>query len=318
MGPTLSIIIVYYDALDKLLKTLECLTQVTYDHAKIELIIVNNSSSSIEIPESIKCRLNAIKVLSPGFNSGYAGGNNFGYSQSSGETVLFLNPDIFVEPDSIQKLVSALAKYPYWGAAMGKLMQYDWETQKNLSLVDSVGLSIHRNFRGFDIGQGESENGKYSSETVIGAVSGAAFFSKRSALENVQRRDGYVFDPKFFAYKEDVDLSIRLRRSGYDLIYVPIVFGYHCRSWKGRKDRREVGAFSRYHSFKNRYLLMAKHMSLATFLLNLPILAVQELGLFVYVVAFERDIISAYGAVIKDMIPILKHRIRRFSKGSSI
>ena len=311
MIPTVSVIIVFYEGLDKLFYCIDSLMNISFDLKRIELIIVNNSTTSIDISDTTRSRFHRMILVSPGFNSGYAGGNNFGYAQSQGEFVFFLNPDVFLEPNALEGTISALVRHPDWGAAMGKLLHYDWNMRASTTVIDSVGLIVKWNYRGFDRGQREQDNGQFSNGESIDAISGAAFFCRRSALQDIYHKDGYIFDESFFAYKEDVDLSIRLRNMGYDLRYLPILFGYHCRTWAARRKRGEVSVFTRYHSFKNRYLLIAKHMSLMSFLLSLPLMALQEFALLIYIHIFETDIKSAYRKVIKDATVIVGTRFLR-------
>lgn len=49
----------------------------------------------------------------------------------------------------------------------------------------------------------------------IDAAHGCAFLIKRTALERVKG-----FDPKFFAVHEEVDLSMRIREAGYQIVSV--------------------------------------------------------------------------------------------------
>lgn len=43
-----------------------------------------------------------------------------------------------------------------------------------------------------------------------------------------------LFDESFFMYKDDTDLSWRVRRAGWDIVHHPELLGYHCRGWQSR------------------------------------------------------------------------------------
>ncbi len=58
----------------------------------------------------------------------------------------------------------------------------------------------------------------------------------RPVIDRLINSDGFVFDERFFMYKEDVDLCLRIRRLGYRITVHPDLPAYHCRGWK--KDRK--------------------------------------------------------------------------------
>jgi GT2 family glycosyltransferase len=70
---------------------------------------------------------------------------------------------------------------------------------------------------------------------------------------------GQVFDEDFFLYKEDIELSLRLRKNGWKLLYEPKVRAFHCRGWGGR--RREVPLALRLAAARSEVLLYRKHPS---------------------------------------------------------
>jgi GT2 family glycosyltransferase len=63
---------------------------------------------------------------------------------------------------------------------------------------------------------------------------GALMFCRRSALEEVALRGAEVFDETFFMYKEDIDLSLRLRRKGWTMGFCGHLHCYHGRGWTSR------------------------------------------------------------------------------------
>jgi N-acetylglucosaminyl-diphospho-decaprenol L-rhamnosyltransferase len=68
-----------------------------------------------------------------------------------------------------------------------------------------------------------------------------------------------VFDESFFMYKEDIDLSLRLRKKGWKLLYAPTVEAFHARGWAG--NRKEISHRIRCLASKNDILLNLKHRS---------------------------------------------------------
>lgn len=79
---------------------------------------------------------------------------------------------------------------------------------------------------------------------------------RKKALDEVLLQGGAIFDPSFYMYKEDIDLSLRLRRKGWSLMYVPSLVAYHCRGWK--KERKDVPKAYRLLSARNEMRLYAR------------------------------------------------------------
>jgi GT2 family glycosyltransferase len=70
---------------------------------------------------------------------------------------------------------------------------------------------------------------------------------------------GPVFDPDFFLYKEDIELSLRMRKAGWQLLYDPRLLAYHGRGWN--KKRGEMAVKLRCMAAANEILLYKKHPS---------------------------------------------------------
>jgi N-acetylglucosaminyl-diphospho-decaprenol L-rhamnosyltransferase len=75
---------------------------------------------------------------------------------------------------------------------------------------------------------------------------------RREALEDVTRGEP-LFDPRFVMYKEDLDLSFRLRRAGWRTVYDGGLEVLHCRGWS--PDRRTMPAWARRRSLINEWRL---------------------------------------------------------------
>jgi GT2 family glycosyltransferase len=67
-----------------------------------------------------------------------------------------------------------------------------------------------------------------------------------------------VFDSDFFLYKEDIELSLRLRKLGWSLLYDPRLTAYHCRGWNSRNNMSRA---LRIVAAESEVLLYKKHPS---------------------------------------------------------
>ncbi len=109
------------------------------------------------------------------------------------------------------------------------------------------------NGRHFDVGAGETDDGRFDRPAEIFGVSGCAALFRTEALVDARISTGF-FDDDFFVYREDVDLAWRLRGRGWTARCVPAA-----RAWHRRRNlperRREMSALANLHSVKNRFLL---------------------------------------------------------------
>jgi hypothetical protein len=88
-------------------------------------------------------------------------------------------------------------------------------------------------------------------------------------------RDIGLFDEKFFAYYEDVDISFRARLAGWNILYEPRAVVFH----HVGKTSSKLGSFTRYHATKNFYLLYAKNMPGWLYWRYLPLFTIQAVRL---------------------------------------
>lgn len=107
-------------------------------------------------------------------------------------------------------------------------------------LLNGVGTGLNESGEGYDIGYGVPDGeGFPEAEPVKGFCGGAALL-RRESLEEVG-----LFDPRYFAYYEDTDLSWRLRRAGWQVSAAPLAVVHHAFGASG-------GGGSRLHVFLDR------------------------------------------------------------------
>ena len=178
---------------------------------------------------------------------------------------LCLNPDASLEPDSLEKMVEAMEESPESGAVTPLIIRAD-DNLKRITpeVVDSAGIWFNKELRHFDRFQ-EKELSTLSlkAEYVFGGT-GAALFLRKECLQDLQivssNSDLELFDPNFFAYREDADLAWRLSRLGWKTLFWPEATVLHQR--KVTPDRRSILP-DRINSLgvQNRFLLQLKNFS---------------------------------------------------------
>ena len=103
-------------------------------------------------------------------------------------------------------------------------------SKNNPNIIDAIGISIDELGDAYQIGYNEVDNGQYDiPQDIFGACACSALY-RVELLKQIG-----LFDPDFFAYYEDVDLSWRARIDGWESVYVPTSIVYHIHSASGSK-----------------------------------------------------------------------------------
>lgn len=186
-------------------------------------------------------------------NVGFCQGNNIGLSlvPKKVDYILFLNPDAYLKPAFIQEAIALMDRpeASKVGALSGLLLGYDNAKQNPTGRVDSSGIFRTWYGRWYDRDQGSLyEERRYKREEVP-ALCGALMFCRHQALNSVLLGPNQVMDLAFYMYKEDIDLSLRLQKRGWNLLFDPSLSAYHCRGWQ--QDRKKVARHFRLLSAKN-------------------------------------------------------------------
>jgi len=125
--------------------------------------------------------------------------------------VLLLNNDAELEKDCLARLVEALEGKPECGMAVPKLLEWS-----NPDYLDGAGDEFLLGGGAFRVGQGELDRGQHDNVEFVLSACGAAALFRRSLFDDI----GY-FDEDFFAYREDVDLSLRAQFRKHRCVFVP-------------------------------------------------------------------------------------------------
>jgi GT2 family glycosyltransferase len=234
-----------------------CLGALAQQTAAVhEIIIVDCGSENRNTLLSLGGREGVTLVETS--NIGFSRANNLGMEFVSPQTdfVVFLNPDTFLIPDFVATALKICLDNPRAGIVSGKLNGYDITQSVPTGRLDSTGIFRKWYGRWFDRGQGEQDQGQYNAPALVPALCGALLFCRMTAL---QALSGPAFDPDFFLYKEDIELCLRMRKVGWQLLYHPRLLAYHGRGWN--KKRRAMPVGLRYTAAANEILLYKKHPS---------------------------------------------------------
>lgn len=223
-----------------------------------EVIVVDNGGTDgATEPLAV---LDRVTVVRPGSNLGFAGGCNAGLARAKGDVVFFLNQDAVLAPEALARL-ARVALDPEVGVATGSVRLAD-----DPGRLNSSGNPFH--FLGFSWsgGFGEPVPAHDVCREVTGA-SGAAMAVRRSLLDEL---GGFAED--YFAYHEDLELSLRCRLRGLAVVYVPDAVVIH--RYEMSRNPSKFFLMER-----NRLFLVASLYERRTLALLLPALVATEVGM---------------------------------------
>ncbi len=255
MIPPVYVIIVSHNSADVLPVCLAALSRQTTPVAGI--IVVDSGSTDRGYLEALRSREGIVLIESE--NIGFARANNLGMAvvPADAGAVVFMNPDTIVQDDFTGCLSRLFNIHRQAGIVTGKLLGYDPVLGRPTGKLDSTGIFRRWYGRWFDRGQGEVDSGRYESAARVPAVCGALMCCRTEALRSLGGRE--IFAEDFFLYKEDIELSLRLQKKGWQLVYDPSLVAYHCRGWQ--KNRQQVPYVLRLMAAENEILLYKKHPS---------------------------------------------------------
>jgi GT2 family glycosyltransferase len=207
-------------------------------------------------------------------NIGYGRGNSEIIRKFSGyDYYLCCTNDVLLNVSVVKRIVKSMEDDKSITMAVGKLYHWDFANHRKTKLIDSFGIIGEKRHHFHDRGQGEEDRGQYdASLNEVFGISGATFIVRTSVIPKLHGSDWELFDPRMWMYKEDIDLSYRLRLLGEKILISPRTWGWHARTVANTngqslsnlaKAQDGKADYSRRHSYKNHILLLKNHFSLS-------------------------------------------------------
>ena len=219
--PRVSVVIPNWNGghwLDPCLDALE--TQTFRD---FEVVVVDNGSTDDSLDRLRRRRdagALALRLVELSENVGFAAGINAGIATCTVEYIAALNNDTEPCAGWLSALVAALDAHPAAGSAASAML-----CLAEPDRIDTIGDGYRWDGRAYKIGTG-SPASRIPAEPfqVFGACAGAALYRRRM-LDEIG-----LFDERYFAYMEDVDLALRARLAGWTCLCVPKAVVLHAGS----------------------------------------------------------------------------------------
>jgi GT2 family glycosyltransferase len=172
------------------------------------------------------------KLFGDGANIGFAKAYNVLINkaiEAAALDFLAVNPDMVFEPSFLSGLASALDQEPSAGAVTAKILRWDFANQRKTAMIDSLGIVTDKYLRFFDDQQGQPDSQPLTARKEIFGFTGATAMLRLDALKDIAYKEEF-FDELMFMYKEDCDLSMRLRLAGWKIVLEPQAIAYHDRT----------------------------------------------------------------------------------------
>ncbi|MCU1347852.1 MAG: glycosyl transferase family 2 [Acidobacteria bacterium] len=209
-----------------------CLASLRAQTLPPKRVIVFDNGSRTPVPARP-----GVELLRSETNLGFTGGVNAAFRHVTAPFVALINNDVVLEPDWLETVVEAMDD--------GKVAAVQTVIRRDAATIDGAGIDV-RDGTIRQIGSG----------LPLHAVPGEAWgVSATAALYRVVALGERVFDPRFFAYYEDVELSARLHGAGWRTVVLPTAKATH----RGSQSASRLGARATFLRTRNRYFVARLH-----------------------------------------------------------
>ena len=194
--------------------TLDCLSsleKITYPNVKVYVIDNGSSDNSVT---AIRNQFSDYEIIELPENYGFARGNNAGFElvKQKADYTIFLNNDTIVDPNFVEPLINAMESNSTVKQSTPKIfyadnLDYIWFGGGKVSLW--AGWIRHLGIR-------QKDSMQFSFNRNVDYATGCCVCMRTVDFESIG-----MFDESFLMYGEDVDLSLRFRKQGGQILFVP-------------------------------------------------------------------------------------------------
>ena len=254
----LSIVIVSYNVRTFVEQCLDSVQKASRG-IDVEVFVVDNASADDTV-EVIGHRYPWVHLIANRSNLGFAGANNIAIRQSVGEYVLLLNTDTVVGEDTLRHSLAFMDAHPEAGGAGVKMHNEDGtvapESRRALptpwvSCLKMLGFTKRYYMSHLP----------WDEPAQIEVISGAFCLLRKKALDEIG-----LLDEDFFMYGEDIDLSYRLLKGGWQNWYLPYPIIHYKGKSTQKSDYRYVHIF-----YQAMLIFFRKHYGHQSFFYTMPV-----------------------------------------------
>ena len=250
----LGVVIANWNGAKLIKQCLESFKNQTFKDFKIYIVDNGSSDNSLEIINEYKNDIK-LEVIELSENKGFALANNMGMKKAINEGanyILTINNDTELEPNTLSCAMERIDKN-----SEEKVYQLIMVNYYDRDLCDASGIAWDEKLLPIQLGHKEKLRCVLGAkEELMGACAGAAIYPTEVLIETALS-EGEYFDNNFFAYYEDVDLAIRLKRRGYKTELIKDAIVYHVHSATGNISN----GFKEYYLYRNMFIYTKRNQS---------------------------------------------------------
>jgi GT2 family glycosyltransferase len=214
-------------------RVLGCLERLSAQQPQERIFVVDNASED-GTTDAIRTRFPGVQVLTLGENLGFGAAVNAGAALGNADAIVLVNDDVEIGEGCIEAILAPLRENPSCGMVAGLTMMPESDRVDGFGIELDVTLAAYNRLRNRSP---EQRPGR------LAMPSGGLAAYRRAAFERVGG-----FDPRLFAYGEDVDLGLRLWLAGWSASAAPAATGVHeggASIGPGSERQRELAGFAR-------------------------------------------------------------------------
>lgn len=250
-GASIWVIVLNWNGLEDTLACLASLRAVEAAPYRLQVLVVD-SASALDPRPALAAAFPAARVERLARNLGFTGGCNHGMAvalAAGADYIVLLNNDTLVEPGFLRPLVDQLAQDASAGV-VGPLIGLLDQPERIWFAGATFGLATGRSPHW---GLGRPMAAVQGRPFATDYISGCCLVARARDL----RRHG-LLDAGYFAYYEDVELCLRLRRAGLRAVCVPQSRIWHKVSASSGREGRP-GPFAYYFGQRNRIATVLRY-----------------------------------------------------------
>lgn len=277
----ISVVIVNYNVRHFLEQCLHSVEK-SLESLKGEIFVVDNNSVDGSCQMVVQ-KFPKVHLIENKDNVGFAKANNQAIKLCKGRYILILNPDTFVQEDTLKKCVSFCDSHNNIGGLGVKMIdgKGDFLPESKRSLPTPE-IAFYKIFGLSSLFPKSKKFGKYhlghldkDEINKVEILAGAFMMVRKSVLDEI----GYL-DEAFFMYGEDIDLSYRILKAGYDNYYYPesTIIHYKGESTKKGSINYVMVFYKAMIIFANKHF-SAKKASLYRVLINIAVYFRASIGI---------------------------------------
>ena len=223
--PKVAVIILNWNGIDDTRECLNSFKKVTYPN--FEIVVVDNGSTinEAEIIDREYKRHFKLHTVRSETNLGFCGGNNLGINYAREhirpDYYLIINNDVIVHPNFLSNLVDALEEDPTTGMASPKIFCYPEKDKLWRPGVHEIRIGMTFHIKSYDA--------NVTRETDM--VNGCCMLVKSEVIEKI----GFLRPEFFLSGWDTLEYSLRAKKAGFKLLYVPSAVIWHKYSAAGVK-----------------------------------------------------------------------------------